>query len=74
MPSRIVEQLRKGELISEDEVHELCFLARDILLDEGNVQKVSAPVTVRRERDVRTDDIYLDPPCVDMWRHSRTVL
>lgn len=41
-----MEQLRNGELISEEEVRELCFMAREILLEESNVQSVSAPVTV----------------------------
>lgn len=43
---RIVEQLQAGELITEEEVRELCFRARDILIEEGTVQRVHAPVTV----------------------------
>lgn len=43
---RTLENLKNGELISEDKVRELCFLAREILLEESNVQRVDAPVTV----------------------------
>jgi hypothetical protein len=44
---RCVETLKRGELILEREVKELCYRARDILVEESNVQRVSAPVTVR---------------------------
>jgi serine/threonine-protein phosphatase 4 catalytic subunit len=38
--------LKGGELIKEDEVRELCYKAREILIEESNVQRVDAPVTV----------------------------
>ena len=41
-----IEQLRKGETISEMEVKGLCLKAREILVEEGNVQRVDAPVTI----------------------------
>ncbi|CDS05901.1 Putative Serine/threonine-protein phosphatase [Lichtheimia ramosa] len=44
--NRQLEQLRRGEIISEPEVKELCDKAREILLEEGNVQRVDAPVTI----------------------------
>ena len=44
---RCVETLKRGELITEREVKELCYRARDILVEESNVQRVAAPVTVR---------------------------
>lgn len=44
----IIGQLLNGELINEGQVYDLCFQARDILLNEGNIQHVVAPVTVQR--------------------------
>jgi len=41
-----VETLKRGELPTERDVKELCYRARDILVEESNVQRVSAPVTV----------------------------
>lgn len=42
----IIETLRKGELITEEEVLQLCTIGREILAEEGNIQRVDAPVTV----------------------------
>ena len=41
-----IEQLRRCETISETEVKALCAKAREILVEESNVQRVDAPVTV----------------------------
>eukprot|EP01129_Flabellula_baltica_P001657 TRINITY_DN115_c1_g1_i1.p1 TRINITY_DN115_c1_g1~~TRINITY_DN115_c1_g1_i1.p1 ORF type:complete len:317 (+),score=49.60 TRINITY_DN115_c1_g1_i1:32-952(+) len=43
---RQIEQLRNCEIISEAEVKDLCTKAREILVEEGNVQRVDAPVTL----------------------------
>lgn len=43
---RQIEQLRRCEIITESEVKSLCTKAREILLEESNVQRVDAPVTV----------------------------
>lgn len=43
---RYIEQLRKCECIKESEVKALCTKAKEILSEEGNVQRVEAPVTV----------------------------
>ena len=43
---RQIEQLRKCEIIKESEVKALCAKAREILVEESNVQRVDAPVTV----------------------------
>ena len=43
---RQIEQLRRCETIPEMEVKQLCDKAREILLEESNVQRVDAPVTV----------------------------
>ncbi|XJO73355.1 hypothetical protein BDV3_004352 [Batrachochytrium dendrobatidis] len=43
---RQVEQLLRCEVIKEIEVKELCNKAREILIEESNVQRVDAPVTI----------------------------
>ncbi len=43
---RQIEQLRRCEIITESEVKSLCSKAREILIEESNVQRVDAPVTV----------------------------
>lgn len=43
---RQIEQLRACKLITEDEVKALCAKAREILIEESNVQCVDSPVTV----------------------------
>jgi len=39
-------QLKKCEYIKEAEVKALCTRAKEILIEESNVQSVEAPVTV----------------------------
>ena len=43
---RQIEQLRRGETILELEVKNLCAKAKEILVEEGNVQRVDSPVTL----------------------------
>lgn len=43
-----IERLKRCEYLRENEVKALCLRAREILVDEGNVQRVDAPVTVSR--------------------------
>jgi hypothetical protein len=43
---RQLEQLRRCELIKESEVKTLCTKAREILVEESNVQSVDSPVTI----------------------------
>eukprot|EP00357_Protocruzia_adherens_P036034 CAMPEP_0115029676 /NCGR_PEP_ID=MMETSP0216-20121206/37170_1 /TAXON_ID=223996 /ORGANISM="Protocruzia adherens, Strain Boccale" /LENGTH=307 /DNA_ID=CAMNT_0002406361 /DNA_START=48 /DNA_END=971 /DNA_ORIENTATION=- len=43
---RQIEQLRNCEYIKESEVKALCAKAKEILVNEDNVQKVEAPVTI----------------------------
>ncbi|KEY80581.1 serine/threoninee protein phosphatase [Aspergillus fumigatus] len=43
---RAIAQLRACRLIPESEVRELCYKAREILIEEGNVVSVDAPVTI----------------------------
>jgi len=41
-----IEQLKRCEYIKEAEVKSLCAKAREILVEESNVQRVDAPVTI----------------------------
>lgn len=41
-----VSTLKKGELISENNIRKLCMLVTDDLIEENNVQPVSSPVTI----------------------------
>lgn len=43
---RQIDQLKRCEIIKEHEVKALCAKAREILVEEGNVQRVDSPVTV----------------------------
>jgi hypothetical protein len=49
--NRQIEQLRRCEPISEQQVKDLCMKAREILIEEGNVQYVDSPVTVSHGHD-----------------------
>lgn len=44
--NRAIEQLRACRLIPESQVRELCYKARELLIEEGNVVSVDAPVTI----------------------------
>ncbi len=61
---QIIEQLLRCEIIKEKEVKELCNKAREILLEESNVQRVDAPVTVRLRKDTasRTESLLRRKP------------
>lgn len=43
---RQISLLKSCECIKESEVRDLCNLARDILLEESNIQNISSPITV----------------------------
>jgi hypothetical protein len=43
---RQIEQLKRCEPLKESEVKALCLKAIEILVEESNVQRVDAPVTV----------------------------
>ena len=47
MLDECIEQLKKGSCISEGDLKRLCYIVKNILLEEANVQAVKAPVTVR---------------------------
>lgn len=44
---RAIAQLRACRPIPENQVREVCYKARELLIEEGNVVGVNAPVTVR---------------------------
>lgn len=46
MLCRAIAQLRACRLIPEAQVRELCYKARELLIEEGNVVSVDAPVTI----------------------------
>ena len=41
-----IEMLKDGNCISENALKQLCIMAKDILMEEANVQPVAAPVTI----------------------------
>lgn len=56
---RQIEQLKKCEIITENEVKALCSKAREILVEESNVQRVDAPVTVSKQKTLVLPILYL---------------
>lgn len=66
-----IAQLLRCEPISEEHVKRLCLKAREILLEEGNVQVVDAPVTVSSFSALPSSFLISH---LDMWRHSRPIL
>lgn len=62
-----IERLKRCELIKESEVKALCQKAKEILVEEGNVQRVFAPVTVRLY-------FIFSNTRIDLWRYSRSIL
>jgi len=55
--SRQIEQLTRCEPISEEQVKRLCFKAREILIEEANVQPVDSPVTVSHQLRIELTDV-----------------
>lgn len=43
---RQIEQLKKCEFIKESEVRDLCNYAKDILIEESNIQTIYTPITI----------------------------
>jgi hypothetical protein len=71
---RQIEQLKRCEIIPEAAVKEICLKAKEILMEEGNVQYVDSPVTVSWLRlPQRRGAARLTQP-VDMRRYTWTVL
>ena len=43
---RIISDLQQSKFVKESDIKDLCLNAREILIEEANVQRVDAPVTV----------------------------
>ena len=41
-----IEQLKRCEFLKESEVRELCNIAKEILIEESNIQYLYSPITV----------------------------
>ena len=41
-----IEKLKRCELLSEEEVYDLCQKTIEIFIEEGNIQRVDSPVTI----------------------------
>lgn len=52
---RWIEQLKRCEPLIEQEVKSLCDKAVEILVEESNVQRVDAPVTLCKEFSLGRD-------------------
>lgn len=55
---RQIEQLKKCEIIKETEVKALCAKAREILIEESNVQRIDSPVTVRHNVNKNNHNLF----------------
>ena len=64
---RQIEQLKRCEPLTEAEVKALCLKAMEILVEESNVQRVDAPVTVRAATHRRRS---LPPYSISVWIRS----
>lgn len=76
---RQIEQLKRCEIIKENEVKALCAKAREILVEEGNVQRVDSPVTVSTTpllpaKHIPEAYLPLSGRISGVWRHSWAVL
>ncbi|RYH20041.1 hypothetical protein EON65_24810 [archaeon] len=76
-----IERLKRCEYLKESEVKALCDKAREILIEESNVQRVDAPVTVCTLESflIHVSLFLTNPyiyciPYVDLWRYSWPVL
>lgn len=67
---RQIAQLKRCEFLKESEVKALCDRAREILVDEGNVQRVNAPVTASALFSL----MLASDMSPDLRRHSWAVL
>jgi len=43
---RQIGLLKSCECIKENEARDLCNMARDILMEESNIQNIQAPITI----------------------------
>ena len=69
---RQIEQLLRCEPISEEQVKRLCLKAREILIEEANVQVVDSPVTVSTLRIHRV--LGRTREMTQGWRYAGTYM
>lgn len=67
---RQIGLLKSCECIKESEVRDLCNMARDILLNESNIQNISSPITV----STNTISFSKFISRIDLRRYSWSVL
>lgn len=65
---KAIAQLRSCRPIPETQVRELCYKARELLIEEGNVVTVNAPVTVR----LPCSTLLLPSPILMRTRYAAT--
>lgn len=65
---RQITQLKECKTLTENEVKVLCNKARDIFIEEANVQDLTAPITVRIFSFTKFDNN------IDLRRHPWTIL
>lgn len=68
---RHIEQLRACRPIPEAQVREVCYKARELLIEEGNVVGVDAPVTVCLDTECRKDGLLTG--CLDRYAATSMV-
>ena len=66
-----IERLKRCEYLKESEVKILCDKAKEILIDESNVQRVDAPVTVSNNAILLLLILLL---LLDMRRYTWSIL
>ena len=64
-----MQLLRKGDHLTEDQVLNLCNKAKEILIEESNVQRVETPVTVCYLKSIIKLIIVFDS-CVETFMDS----
>jgi hypothetical protein len=63
---KAIAQLRSCRPIPESQVRELCYKARELLIEEGNVVTVNAPVTVGHS------PLFHSRPLLTTFRYAAT--
>lgn len=73
MADRWIEQLKRCEPLKESEVKLLCQKALEVLVEESNVQRVDAPVTVCGDIHGQFYDLMEVGLCIDILRDTTSL-